>query len=381
LGYDLTPHLPAFWCDDEPDAQRIRDNYYHALSVRLEETYYAQLSRWCEENGLALTGHPSQGDAIGPLRFFQIPGQDLVWRWVLPDDPTALEGSESTQGKCSSSAMLHLGRQRNSNECCGAYGHELSWDEMIWLAHWCFIRGVNLLYPHAFYYSVRGPRWDERPPDVGPNAAWWPHYRQYADACRRLSWLNTDSRHICPLAILGKPYRLPWHAAKVCFQRQRDFNYLEDRHLWEDAQVDKTGIHIGEMHYHALIIEEEPDAQANPVLNILEQAGRVIRYNESMSEADLIAQIDRLVPPDIRVSREVPGLRVRHLVKGEWHYFMLFNETKNAVEITIELPVAEAAILYDPWKNESSAMPADNRLGLAGYEFQVIMVPKIEDEN
>src|SRR5690606_39934544 len=75
---------------------------------------------------------------------------------------------------------------------CGAYGHELTWDEMTWLAHWCFIRGVNWLFPHAFYYSVRGPRRDERPPDVGPHAAWWDRYGEYADACRRRSEEHTS---------------------------------------------------------------------------------------------------------------------------------------------------------------------------------------------
>ena len=58
---------------------------------------------------MALTGHPAQGCDIGPLRFFHIPGQDLVWRWVLPDHPSALEGREATQAKCSASAMLHAG--------------------------------------------------------------------------------------------------------------------------------------------------------------------------------------------------------------------------------------------------------------------------------
>jgi hypothetical protein len=375
LGYDITPHLPALWYDDEPEAQRFRNEYYHALSLRLEETYYSQLSQWCRNHGLALTGHPAQGDAIGPLRFFHIPGQDLVWRWVLPDHPTALEGAESTQGKCSSSAMLHLGRRRNANECCGAYGHELTWDEMVWLAHWCFIRGVNLLYPHAFYYSVRGPRWDERPPDVGPNSSWWPRYRQYADACRRLSWLNTDSRHVCHIAILGKPYHLPWRAARICFQHQRDFNYLEERHLWDEARLDDSGLTIGPMRYQALIIEEEPDGRANPALKILEQAGRIIRYTEAMPEAELLARIDPLIPADIRVSPAVSGLRVRHALKAGWHYFMLFNETRNAIEITVELPVVGVATLYDPWRGATSELPADKRLALAGHEFQVIIVP------
>ena len=145
---------------------------------------------------------------IGTERYFQIPGQDLVWRYVEPG-PTGLNGQHSTMAKCASSAMIHLGYRRNSNELYGAYGHNLTWDEMLWLANWCFVRGHNLLIPHAFYYSVRGPRVDERPPDVGPNAVWWPDYKPYADACRRLSWLNTDSRHICELAVLCEATWLP----------------------------------------------------------------------------------------------------------------------------------------------------------------------------
>ena len=107
LGYDFTPHLPALWYDDEPDAAHYREAYELAIVHRLEETYYRQLYDWCEaqrrlRRDISLTGHPARGDEIGPLRYFQIPGQDLVWRWVLPG-PTALEGAESTQGKCGAS--------------------------------------------------------------------------------------------------------------------------------------------------------------------------------------------------------------------------------------------------------------------------------------
>ena len=194
LGYDFTPHLAALWHDDEPDADRYRADYERAIALRMEETWYAQLYDWCTGHGIALTGHPAKADDLGAERYFHMPGQDIVWRWVLPDDPTALEGAQSTQGKCGSSAMIHTGRRRNANELCGAFGHGLTWEEMNWLADWCFVRGTNMLFPHAFYYSVRGIRWDERPPDVGPNNAWWGRYKSYADRCRRLCWLNTDSQ-------------------------------------------------------------------------------------------------------------------------------------------------------------------------------------------
>ncbi|MHC4229525.1 MAG: glycosyl hydrolase [Planctomycetota bacterium] len=226
LGYDFTPHLAALWYRDEPDAERYRLDYHRAIQARLEETFYRPISKSCDAHGIALTGHPAAPDDIGHLRHFHIPGQDIVWRYIEPGKPSALEGAQSTQAKCASSAMIHLGRRRNSNEYCGAFGHNFTFEEMKWLTNWLIVRGCNMLYPHAFYYSVRGPRIDERPPDVGPNNSWWSQYEPYADSCRRLCWLNTDGRHVCSLAILGRNDYLPWRAAKVCFQNQRDFNYI-----------------------------------------------------------------------------------------------------------------------------------------------------------
>ncbi|MCA9837488.1 MAG: hypothetical protein KC422_11240 [Trueperaceae bacterium] len=374
LGYDFKPHLLSLWYDDEPDAERYRKDYYRAVQLRLEESYYQQLSNWCEHHDLPLTGHPEKGDDIGVLRYFHIPGQDLVWRWVLPDDPTALEGRESTQAKCSSSAALHYGRRRNSNECCGAYGHELSWDEMQWLARWCFVRGVNLLYPHAFYYSVRGPRWDERPPDVGMHSSWWNHYKDYADACRRLSWLNTDSEHICHIAILGKADYLPWRAAKVCFCQQLDFNYLEERDLLELAQIDEEGIHIAGMTYKALILEDDLDERLEPILSPLKEAGRLISYTPGTNDREFTTHLSTLVPEEITIKPESSALRVRHIKKQSTHWFILFNEEKNPLSLTINFALKGNRWLFDPVTAQIESLSDDQTLHFDTYELKVVAI-------
>jgi hypothetical protein len=374
LGYDFTPHLPALWYDDEEDAGRYRRDYERAIALRMEETWYQQLYDWCERHHLPLTGHPARADDIGAERYFHIPGQDLVWRWVLPDDPTALEGAESTQGKCASSAMIHLGRRRNLNECCGAYGHAHTWEEMNWLADWCFVRGANWLVPHAFYYSVRGIRRDERPPDVGPNSNWWPRFPEYADRCRRLSWLNTDCDHVCAIAILGAADHLPWQPAKVCFQHQRDFNYLEERHLWEDAVVDEYGVHLAGMHYQAVILAHEPDPKAQPALEQLAQAGRLLRYDPATVDADLITQLDALVPPDIIVTPLAPALRVRHVIKDGRHCYLLFNEEKAPLEIRIEVTDTGKYVRYNPSTTERQEIEPNELLRLRGHELVVLAV-------
>lgn len=377
LGYDFAPHLPALWYEDEPGAATHRRNYSRAMEARLEQTFYRPISEWCQTHGIRLCGHPAGGDDIGPLRHFHIPGQDIVWRYVEPDKPSALEGEQSTQAKCASSAMIHLGRRRNLNEYCGAFGHNFTFEEMKWLANWLLVRGCNMLVPHAFYYSTRGPRIDERPPDVGPNNTWWPEFRPFAQATSRLCWLNTDSTHVCELAILGLNDWLPWRAAKVCLQNQRDFNYLEARHLWEDARVDADGIHIAGMHYRALILEESPPARAEPAMDALAEAGRIIRWNESMDAASFVAQIDKLIAPDVRMSPDSPNLRVRHIRKGDADYYLLFNEAVGDLECRLTLSAQGRRLLLDPMTGRGVTASTDSLIRLAGHAMQVLAIESI----
>jgi hypothetical protein len=387
LGYDFTPYLADLWHHDHADSARRRADYLRAVALRVEETYYRPLGQWCAKHGVALAGHPGESMDIGVERYFQFPGQDLVWRMVEPGKK-ALEGPDSATAKCASSAMIHYGRRRNGNELYGAYGHNLTFDEMQWLASWCLVRGHNLLYPHAFYYSVRGPRFDERPPDVGPHAAWWPKYRPYADFCRRLCWVNTDSRHVCNLAILGDVAWLPTQAAKVCFQNQRDFNYLELRHLWEQAKVDGEGVRLAGMHYRAVVLDglDHWPKEATPALARLAAAGRLIIWGDAASAKslagirpaktprELVAAIDRLIPPDVTLQPASENIRYRHVVKGNRHFYMFFNEEAGSVTASIRLANSGKRQWLDPFTGSTADAAPDQPVTLAPHELKLLCV-------
>jgi hypothetical protein len=273
--------------------------------------------------------------------------------------------------------MIHLARRRNMNEYCGAYGYDFTFDEMKWLTNWLIVRGCNMLVPHAFYYSVRGPRIDERPPDVGPNSPWWRQYKPFADACSRLSWLNTDSKHICTLAILGLNDYLPWQAAKVCFQNQRDFNYLEARHLWEDAEVGPNGIQIEGMHYEALVVEFDPLLKAKASLKVLERRGsvrnveyRTIERRTSkfyLQNSLFNVQCSSLAPA-------MPDLRVRHVVKNQVHFYIVFNEGQEQITFLLTTSVKGRRLLLNPETGQSHAIDPDELLKLRPHELYVLMV-------
>jgi len=391
LGYDITPFLADLWYNDNPDSKKHRNDYNRAINICLEENYFKRLGNWCREHQISLMGHPAGSMDIGAERYFQIPGQDLVWRYVEPG-PKALEGQHSTMAKCASSAMLHLGLRRNANELYGAYGHNLTYDEMEWLANWCFVRGQNFLIPHAFFYSIRGPRFDERPPDVGPNASWWGNYKPFADGCRRLSWLNTDSRQVCDLAILCEATWLPDRSAKVCYQHQRDFNYLEIRHLWEDAKVDSKGVHIAGMNYGAIILDSLSylPPEAKPFLEILAGNGRLIirddtRFTYMFKGAliyktveDLTSSIDKVISPDLTIAPASESIRYRHVIKGGAHYYIIFNEEAGEVSTKLKLQTKGDLQWLSPYTAEASQSQENENVTFKPHELKILRVANIK---
>jgi len=387
LGYDIKPFLADLWYKDSPDSEKHRNDYNRAINICLEENYYKRLGNWCKEHGIALMGHPASSMDIGAERYFQIPGQDLVWRYVEPG-PTALAGQHSTMAKCASSAMIHLGFRRNANELYGAYGHNLTYDEMEWLANWCFVRGQNFMIPHAYYYSIRGPRLDERPPDVGPNSLWWTGYKSYADACSRLSWLNTDSKHVSEIAILGEATWLPDKPAKICYQHQRDFNYLEIRHLWEDAKVDSKGVHLAGMNYKVVVLDSLSylPPEARRALKKLASKGRLIVRSDSKfaasfkgtrtynSPGELIKAIDLIVTPDLILTPASENIRYRHVIKGNDNFYILFNEENNEVKTKIKVQASGARQWLNPGTAEAVNANEDDLVVFRPHELKILRV-------
>ena len=339
--------LPLLWKETSDDShEKVRRLHKETVNKRLSESYYRQISEWCESHNIALAGHPAGSDDIGVLKYFHIPGQDVVWRWVAPENETRIEGVHSTLGKCSADAARHYGRRRNSNECMGCCGPKISnWgftaNDMKWYLDWLFVRGVNLLYPHAFFYSINGEdRFGERPPDVGPNNLFWPHYRQFADYIKRMSWLNTDSYNTTPIAILGEEAHLPWEPAKELFCNQIEFNYLEDNLLiGERCKIQDGAIWIEKQSYRVIIADSEVLACKSKIQEKLQafisQGGKVIYWNRD----DILAEL----PEDCKEIQLTSAcssgdIRISHVVKHNTDFYLVVNEGEEIFAGIAEIP-------------------------------------------
>lgn len=371
--------LPALWLEAGEETEAIRRKYKKAVNRRLETTYYKQISDWCGAHGIALTGHPHGSDDIGLLKYFHIPGQDIVWRWVAPEGGKGVEGQHSTMAKCSSDAARHRGRRKNANECFGCCGPKgvhwaFSAGDMKWYLDWLFVRGVNLVYPHAFYYSLDGERrYGERPPDVGPNNIWWKYYNTLSDYMKRMCWLMTDSVNTTSVAVLCREDFLPWAIAKPLYENQIEFNYLEDNLLLSpQCRIENGRISIEKQEYRALLVESADMLipEIEPLLRkFAEEGGSVVIHNPQERKLSLkgsveIKSLDETVQAlDSRIKRDClfsppnPAVRVSHTVKAGIHFYLLVNEGEFRVEGTFHMRLRGRVEKWDAWMGTAEAVP------------------------
>lgn len=334
--------------------------YRKIVHERLNRVYYARLSEWCQRHSIALMGHPKASDDIDEEKYFQIPGQDLIFRRVSPETG-GLDGLDSVQAKCSADAARHLGRRRNLNECFGVCCREqIPWymtaGDMKWFIDWLGVRGVNLFIPHAFFYSVRGARSGERPPDVGPNNIWWKHYRLFSDYMKRISLINTDSRNGASIAVLCASGAVPYEEVKVLYENQIEFNYVQES-VFSECRVENGRLRVAGYEY----------------LYVLDPCGLAGKA-ESMGVTGLkqITQqeiSDTGIERDFLTEQPCPRLRVSHLVKEGEDLYFLFNEGTKDIRFQASVPFQDRLCRMDLWNGKVFSLQYKIKNGRSSFEL------------
>lgn len=350
--------LPALWLDCGPRTAAFRQHYTQTVYDRLERVFYQAQGDWCQAHGIALTGHPAESNDFGALRQFQWPGQDMVWRWVTPGAASALEGEHSCAPKCASSAAALQGSNRNGTEVLGAYGWQLTLDETKWLLDWHLVRGNNLFFLHAAFYSVRGRRAYESEPDIGLHNVWWPYFHLIGDYLRRVSWLLSDGVEVCNVAILTDGNHAAWDAAKLLYQAQIDFLYIDQQAL-DGAQVTGNTLTLGPQQFRVVICDP-PGATTHPVLTNFAAAGGLLLT--SWHAERLVTEVVTVVGRDVEWP-DVPDLRVIHYRKAGQEFYFLVNEGETTLTGELSLATTGALAYWNPLAGSTTPWPGVIRDG------------------
>ncbi len=239
-GYDLRPYLPALYTSMGEKTAKIRYDFWRTLTEQYSESYYGQLRKWCNDNGLIFTGHllfeewirlhaRCEGNLFEHLKHMHIIGVDHLY----PKIGTEQEPDQHVALKMASSAAHIFGSKRLLCESMGGTYWDCSLERMKWILNWEYVLGVNLFNNHGYHYSIEGERKRDWPPSQFYHHTWWKYYNRFTDYSARLSDILSGGTHIAkvlvlyPLTSIWTNY-VPQERNAIGNVIEADYNYLAD---------------------------------------------------------------------------------------------------------------------------------------------------------
>ncbi|MDO8685804.1 MAG: glycosyl hydrolase, partial [Clostridiales bacterium] len=153
-GYKIESNFHHFVDTFGPESRKIRQDYWSVLHGMFKENFFGQISSWCRQHSLKLTGHVwgeddplnhvfAGGNAFAYQKYFDIPGFDIVGT-NLGD---RIYPGLNFGGKLISSAAHQQGKRQVISECFGGNPFNFGMDGMMKFAGWLFSLGITWLSP------------------------------------------------------------------------------------------------------------------------------------------------------------------------------------------------------------------------------------------
>lgn len=179
-GYELEPILPLIWEGTSPESVEARVNFWETISDLYRVSYFKRIKDWCHRRGVAFIGHvlieenmvdtvKTQGNFFTAMEELDFSGYDLLGR---------LEAKTIIAAKLAKSVCKLYDLHGVTAETFGIFGWDLDLKEMKRVAKWQVEMGLDVLIPHALFYSLRGRRYDDCPPSFFV-AKYWSHFDKF----------------------------------------------------------------------------------------------------------------------------------------------------------------------------------------------------------
>lgn len=268
-GYDLIPHLPSLFAEVGP-WRTVRLDYYRTVAACFEKAFSKQIGDYCDTHQFIWTGHynsedsPSgnllnEGGLMQQLRHMQMPGIDAL----------GLHYNTLHCGKVMTSVANQYGRARRLSELFGISGHNMTFEDRMWITAWHTLMGVNFMCPHLSLYSMKGERKRDYPPTISYQQPYWRYNRLFEDFSARLCYFATVGQttpEICVLSPIESDYIE--HAQKLSGKRDaalnqvlsalvrthRNFDLGDEQIISEIGKAANGRFEIGQMAYRVVVL-------------------------------------------------------------------------------------------------------------------------------
>ena len=304
-GYSIIDKLPElFWELPDGAISVARYNYHDHVTCTFTKSFADNCGMWCEENGIALTGHmmnepdlytqtKSIGEAMKAYRHFAIPGIDM-----LCDD------REYTTAKQAQSAVHQFGREGMLSELYGVTNWDYDFRGHKFQGDWQAALGVTVRVPHLSWVSMKGGAKRDYPASINYQSSWYKEYKYIEDHYARLNTALTRGKPVVKVGVIHpiESYWLHWgpkentadirnmlnnqfkDTAEWLLSGQIDFDYISESLLPDQIGEISDSLEVGEMTYSAIVVSGCETLRSTTV-EILEKfrmaGGKVIFVGDS----------------------------------------------------------------------------------------------------
>lgn len=273
-GEDLLDYLPDIFFDRRDRYPVTRYRYHDHLTERFVSAYADQLGDWCEQHGIALTGHvmreptlDTQTRAVGEaMRFYRsmhLPGVDML----------AARIEYNTCKQCQST-VHQFGREGMLDELYGVTNWDFEFRGHKLYGDWQAALGVTLRVPHLSWTSMAGEAKRDYPASIGYQSPWYKEYKHVEDYFARIGTAMTRGKCDINLGVLH-PIESYWltfgseeKTGRLRSELNQDFDTLTSWLIGDTKDFDLIAeslipqlfggvqdgrMHIGQMSYSVLL--------------------------------------------------------------------------------------------------------------------------------
>lgn len=299
-GYSLLKWLPALWEDLGPRGEAVRCDYWRTVAELTQERFFKLLADWCTAHGVMLTGHLNTEEWL----FTNVRGAGNPFTSLQPLHVPACDKIDEVWEKITEKLAVSIahanGRQRALSETFALIGWKLAPPYMKQIVDYQFVRGINWLCCHAFFYSIEDFRARECPPSEFFQNPWWQHSKPLWDYVSRLSAVLSQGVHVAPVA-LYYPVEQAWATMTP------DSPHAFDGRAWEPWQMQERHLPVQVADYTMIqlaqrLLENQCDFDLvdHTVLADARVAEGTLRVQDEAFQAVMVPPIDVIAAQSLR---------------------------------------------------------------------------------
>lgn len=285
-GYDAIEILPELYYEapDFETSKPLKHDYIDLGCNLFNERFAMPINKWCNENGIAFTGHVLHEDALmcqtvpngSLMRFYAnmaVPGIDNL----------CVENYAYWVAKQLQSVCRQYGKNQMLSELYGCTGWSFDFRGHKSVGDWQALFGINLRCPHLSWYTMEGAAKRDYPASILHQATYYKDYSYVEDYFARFGLMMQEGTPVCDVLVIS-PIESVWLYAKTGwanwimsanddvnriearFQEtfemlegnMIDFDYVDEQMLYQNASViHKNGealLKVGNAEYRKIVL-------------------------------------------------------------------------------------------------------------------------------